>query len=131
MAKPGLEITDEILSQIETMAGNGLTEQQIYRFYGIGHNYWAKLKKQNKALRRAFHKGKSQTLLAVSGKLMEMIRRNDRTAIIFYLKTQGGWKEKTTINLQGDVKSKDLVLKIETVDPIEASKIYQRIMTGS
>ena len=131
MAKPGLDITEEIIKEVEIMAGNGLTQQQIYRYYGIGHNYWNKLKKENKELRRAFHKGKSKTILAVSGRLMDKIRCNDLGAIIFYLKTQAGWREKTTINVKGNVKSNDQVLKIETTDPIEASKIYQRIMTGS
>ena len=131
MAKPGLDITEEIIKEVEIMAGNGLTQQQIYRYYGIGHNYWNKLKKENKELRRAFHKGKSKTILAVSGRLMDKIMCNDLRAIIFYLKTQAGWREKTTINVKGNVKSNDQVLKIETTDPIEASKIYQRIMTGS
>jgi hypothetical protein len=131
MSKPGLDVTEEVLSQIETMAGNGLTEQQIYRFFGIGHSYWGRLKKKNKDLLRAFHKGKSRTILAVTGRLMDKIRCNDLSAIIFYLKTQAGWREKTTINVKSDVKSKNPVLKIDTTDPIEASKIYQRIMTGS
>lgn len=131
MARPGLDIDENILLEIEEMAGNGLTEQQIHRYYGVGHNYWNKLKKQNKQVRRAIWKGKSKTIKFVSGCLMDKIRCGDLVAMMFYLKTQAHWREKTTINLKGDVKSKNPVLKIETTDPIEASKIYQRIMTGS
>jgi hypothetical protein len=131
MSKPGLEITEQVIEEIKEMAGNGLTEQQIYRYYGIGHAYWNRLKKQNKELRRAFYQGKSQTIKYVSGCLMDRIRAGDTVCMMFYLKTQAGWREKTTVNIKGDVKSKNQVLKIEATDPIEASKIYQRIMTGS
>jgi hypothetical protein len=131
MSKPGLQITEEIIKQVGVMAGNGLTEKQIYRYYGISHGYWDKLKKENKELKRSFLKGKSKTIFAVTGRLMDKIRCNDLSAIIFYLKTQAGWREKTTINVKADVKSKNQDLKIETSDPIEASKIYQMFMTGS
>lgn len=131
MAKTGLIITPEIIAEIEEMSGNGLTEQQIHRYYGLGHTYWNKLKKLNKDVRRAVWKGKSSTIKFVAGCVMDRIRAGDLVAMMFYLKTQAHWREKTTINVKGDVKSKNPVLKIETTDPIEASKIYQRIMTGS
>ncbi len=131
MKQAALEITEQVIEEVKEMAGNGLTEQQIYRYFGIGHTHWSELKKKNRELRRAFYQGKSATIKFVAGCLMEKIRSGDLVAMMFYLKTQAHWREKATINIKGDVKSKHQVLKIETTDPIEASKIYQRIMTGS
>ena len=129
--KPCLEINDELLKEIEMLAGNGLTQQQISGYYGITTVTWYKLKRKHFTLDQSFKKGKSTTIAAVSGKLMQQIRLGNLTAIMFYLKTQAGWSEKNSLLLDSKVKSKKTLLKIETDDPIEAAKIYQQIMTGS
>jgi hypothetical protein len=64
---------------------------------------------------------------------MKLINDDNLGAIIFYLKTQAGWKEnKNPVeNDSDDIKSTERSYKIDTTDPVEASKIYQSIMTGS
>lgn len=62
---------------------------------------------------------------------MQLIRSGNLDAIKFYLKNKAGWSEKNSLSVDSSVKSKKTLLKIETDDQIEASKIYQQIMTGS
>ncbi len=129
--KPSLEITDEILDEIEKMAGNGLTQKQIAAFYHITPVTFIKMKKKDPRIMRVYKAGKSKAINEVSGILMEQIRSGNVPSIFFYLKTQAGWREKSTLKINSNIKSDNPVLKIETTDPIEASKIYQSIMTGS
>lgn len=129
--KISLVLNDEIIKEIEKLAGNGLTQKQIANYYGIGTTTWHKMKKKNAELNIACKKGKAATIAEVTGKLMQQIKMGNLTAIIFYLKTQAGWKEKNSLSIDSSVKSKKNLIKIETDDPIEASKIYQQIMTGS
>lgn len=129
--KPSLEITNELLIEIEELAGKGLTQKQISAYYGITPVTWHKMKKKHSEIRISYKKGKSKTIAFVTGKLMDKIRKGNSACIMFYLKTQAGWREKSSSGDDNNVKSKKTLLKIETDDPIEAAKIYQQIMTGS
>lgn len=129
--RPSLIITKEILEKIEKMSGLGLTQIQIASYYGISHMTWHKMKNKDERIDRAVKKGKSEIIEVVAGKLMQQINSGNLTAIIFYLKTQAGWREKNSLEVESKVKSKNQSYKIDTMDQIEASKIYQSIMTGS
>ena len=45
--------------------------------------------------REAFQEGKAKTIAMVAGSLVSRALAGDTTSMIFYLKTQGGWKETT------------------------------------
>src|SRR5690606_33501210 len=121
--RPSLVVTDEILDEIEEMAGKGLTQKQIASFYGISHMTWHKMKNADERIQESCKVGKSKTIDFVAGKLMQQIKIGNLPAIIFYLKTQAGWSEKTFFNVETKVKSKKVDYTITTKDPIEASKV--------
>ena len=129
--RPALIINNEVLDKIEEFSGLGMTQKQIAAYFGITYVTLNNLKKKNYKLDQAFKKGKSAAIAIVCGQLRQQINLGNITAIIFYLKTQAGWSEKNTLELQSDVKSKNVIYRIDTTDSIEASKIYQSIMTGS
>lgn len=129
--KRAIEVTEELLIEVERMAGQGLTQVQIAAFYGVTARCWDKTKNRDKRIREAMRKGKAKTIVEVSGILMEHIRSGSVPAAMFYLKTQARWSEKNSLTVKSNVKSTQPIYKIETNDPIEASKIYQSIMTGS
>jgi len=128
---PSFKVTPEVLKEVEVMAGNGLTQIQIAAYYGVTYATLNNAKIRDKSLDFAIKKGKSKSILFVTGKLMEKIKQGNLSAIIFYLKTQAGWNEKSTLELKDKIKSKKSDYKLDTMDAIEASKIYQSIMTGS
>lgn len=125
-------VTKDILKEVEMLAGRGLTQEQIHWYYGLKKDAWYAIVKKNPELRTSIRSGKAKTVSMVSGKLMELVKKGNLSAIIFYLKTQGRFSEKSSIRVTSDKKSKSFQeLRITTTDPIEASKIYQQIMAGS
>ena len=132
-AKPKLVMDDLKYQHIQNMAGLGLTIEQIAHYYGITPMTLYRMKRKDKEIDVRLRKGKSSAIVTVSGRLMKLINDDNLGAIIFYLKTQAGWKEnKNPVeNDSDDIKSSNQSYKIDTTDPVEASKIYQSIMTGS
>ena len=130
--KPSIEITPQILSEIEKLGGVGLSQKQIASYYGIHEVTFIKMKNRDERINIAYKKGKSKAITIVAGRLMEQIHQGNITAIIFYLKTQARWREKSSLTVDNNIKlkSKQTEYKIDTMDAIEASKIYQSIMTG-
>lgn len=120
-------VTDDILKEVEILSGRGLTQEQIYHYYSISRSCWYDNIQYHPELGDAVKRGKAKTVSMVSGRLMDQIRKGNLTAIIFYLKTQARWSEHST---DGD-KPPAQALTLTVTDPVEASKIYQLIMTGS
>ncbi len=130
-------ITPELLDEVKRLAGLGLTTQQIHNFFGMCADTWAKRIKAHPELLQAIQTGKALTTRKVTGKLMEAIEKGNLGAIIFYLKTQARWSETSTSSVeitQHEGRSNQPlftnVLTGAANDPVEASKIYQKIMMG-
>lgn len=122
------EITDEMLPKIEELAGLGFTQENIYNYFGMSCDTWYKRVKEKPEIAEAIKRGKAKTLANVTGKLMELVNQKNLGAIIFYLKTQHRWSE--NLNITTELKEKAPV-SLDTKDPAEASKIYQKIMSES
>jgi hypothetical protein len=128
--KPAIDITPEFIAEVEKLAGDCLNQKQIAAYFGVTSQTWINVKKKDIRIQIAYKKGRSQTILFVVSKLMEEIRANNVTAIIFFLKTQARWSEKNSLDGDFKIKFKKPDPKIDTTDPVEASKVYQSIMTG-
>lgn len=133
--KKRVEITDEVIKQVEFLSGRGLTEYQIAAYFGISDVTFQTYKNDNPKLMETLRKGKSKTISFVSGQLIEQIRRGSTSATIFYLKCQAGWKDPNAASNkknddESDESNEPKDLKTGTSDPNEASKIYQQIMLG-
>ena len=126
--KPAFNPTDEQIKEIEMLAGLGLTKYLLQGYFGVNKDTWLKAEKRNPELRRAFTRGQSKTIARVSGKLYDKIMAGDLKAIIFYLRTRGGWSEK--YSPESDCNIFEPVVNINATDPTEAAKIYQQIMKG-
>lgn len=88
--KPKIEID---LKQVEALAANGLTQQQIADSLGISVDTLYSRKRENKDFQEAIKRGKAKGIAIVTNKLMGKIKNGNTTAIIFFLKSQAGWKE--------------------------------------
>lgn len=95
----------------------GLTPYKIDKFY---KHYWSL--------------GNVEGLRLVKGKAMEMALSGlHPTMTIFYLKSQAKWYDRPDINAEKpSEKAGNLAQKVDTLkktkDPIEASRLYQKIM---
>ena len=90
ITKPKIHID---LKQVESLAANGLTDEQIALALGISRTTLASRKRESEQFVQAIKKGKAKGIAVVTNKLMESIKGGNITAMIFFLKTQAGWKE--------------------------------------
>ena len=83
------EPTDEEVAKIRLYAGLGSTQEHIATLIGKSVDTLTK----NDRTREALAAGKAETLAKVAGALVRKALNGDTASAIFYLKTQGGWKE--------------------------------------
>ena len=95
--KPKIEID---LSMVESLAAQGLTNQQIADSLGISERTLQNRKKDNAEFAEAIKKGKAKGIAVVTNALMKKIKSGNVTAMIFFLKTQGGWKENNQLEIE-------------------------------
>lgn len=94
--KPKIEID---LARVEALASNGLTQQQIADALGISERTLRDRKSNSAEFAEAIKRGKAKGIAFVTNKLMEKVKAGNVTAMIFFLKSQAGWKEKQEIDL--------------------------------
>ena len=90
ITKPKIQID---LNKVESLAANGLTQEQIAAALGISESTLHKRKQENTEFTAAIKRGKAKGIALVTNKLMESIKGGNMTGMIFFLKTQAGWKE--------------------------------------
>ena len=88
MARPEIEITDDKRKQVLTLAGIGLSHEQICEVLDISR---PTLRKHFKS---ELKRGKSIALSQALNALFANIKKGMAASIFFYLKTQHGWREK-------------------------------------
>ena len=90
ITKPKIQID---LKQVESLAANGLTQEQIAAALGISETTLHQRKRDSADFAAAIKRGKAKGIALVTNKLMESIKGGNMTGMIFFLKTQAGWKE--------------------------------------
>ena len=112
---------------VEEMASQGLTGEQIGRLLGatIGQiNYKRKMDPQ---FEEAIQRGRSRGVEKVASELMKNALNGNVAAQIFFLKTQGGWREKEReASVQQNVNVQAVFLAPERMNP----KDFQKMLAG-
>lgn len=83
----------DVVRQVESMAGLGLTLEQIALVLGVCEHTLFNHRKKSEVLNAAYKKGRAQGAMEVTKGLRAQILKGNMTAIIFYCKTQLGWRE--------------------------------------
>ena len=96
MGRPVKKPTDEQRKQIQTLAGFGLTQEQIARVMGIDRKTLAKHCGEDYA------RGKDVAMTQAVQALFHNIKKGKEASIFFYLKTQHGWRETPKTEQQGE-----------------------------
>lgn len=100
MARPEIDPTPEQRKQVLTLAGIGLSQEQICEVMELSR---PTLRKHFKA---ELKRGKSVALSQALNALFANIKKGKEASIFFYLKTQHGWREKPKEN-EGDTPNDD------------------------
>lgn len=98
--KPKIDID---LTKVEALAANGLTQQQIADSLGISERTLQNRKRDSAEFADAIKRGRNKGIAFVTNSLMNKIKSGNVTAMIFYLKTQAGWRETKELEVSGDV----------------------------
>jgi DNA-binding CsgD family transcriptional regulator len=101
--RPAKELSKEQLKELEELAVN-MTIEQIADYFGISERTFYELKNRDSAVSAAYQKGKAAGIKKATNLLWELMEERNITAIIFYLKTRGGWSEKQEIDLKTSEK---------------------------
>ncbi len=92
MARPIKSLTEEQLAEVETLAAV-LTTAQIADYFGIGRTTFFAILEWDESVVERYKKGKARAIGAIAQSLIQKARGGDTTSMIFYLKTQAGWRE--------------------------------------
>ena len=121
VGRPLLELTEDQRKELPTLAAI-LTTEQIADYFGIGRNTFFKMKKRDKSISVLYKKGKAKALFNVGANLVVQSKKGNTAASIFYLKTQGGWKEGDSGD-DGDSKPLKIVFGVrEAVKDIQITR---------
>ena len=115
MARPQKKLDEKQIAQVEALA-SVLTLEQIADYFGVARNTFTAICERQPEVLEHYKKGKTKAIANVAQNLIKQAQDGNTTAIIFYLKTQAGWRETTDIN--ANVKAEFTSLS-ELLDEIE------------
>lgn len=96
MGRPTKTLTDAQRAEVETLAAV-LNSEQIADYFGIGRRTFFSLMEREPEIAALYKKGKARAIGAVAQGLIQQARSGNLTAMIFFLKTQAGWRERSEI----------------------------------
>ena len=95
VGRPKFEITDEVLLNVENLMTKGLTKEQASGMLGVSLSTFMLHQSENSEFSDAIKRGKDKGIATITNALFNKAREGDNTAMIFYLKNQAGWQDKT------------------------------------
>jgi hypothetical protein len=103
-----IAVTAQDIRQVEVMAGLGMTLKHISLILDISTNTlnrWLALEE----VREAFDRGRAQGALAITKTAYSQAIDGNTTMLIFFLKTQLGWRDTTVIQVPEDSGAKIII----------------------
>ena len=90
--RPLVELTPDQIIELQALSAV-LTKAQVADYFGICENTLREIEKRQPEVSEAYKRGRVQQIARMGSNLIQMAKGGNVTANIFYLKTQGGWKE--------------------------------------
>jgi hypothetical protein len=90
--RPIIEFTGEEITQLEALAAV-LTKGQIADYFGISETTLRAVEERQPEVSDAYKKGRVRQCASMGSNLLQLAKKGNVAANIFYLKTQAGWKE--------------------------------------
>ncbi len=103
--RPRKELTIDQMAQVEALA-QYLSIEQLADYLKISRVTFYQIMKRNPEVSERYKKGRANAVAAISTTLIKKAMSGDVASMIFYLKTQAGWKEKQEIEIS-EKKSTD------------------------
>ena len=97
MPRQARVLSEEEIEQVEKLAAM-LTLEQLADFFGISQRTFNNIRERQPDVDAKYKKGRAKTIGKVAESLIQDALDGDTTSRIFFLKTQGGWRETTKID---------------------------------
>ena len=94
--------------QIELVSGLSavLTKGQLADYFGMCENTFREIEARQPEVNEAYKKGRASQIATIAQNLVGKALDGDTSSMMFYLKTQAGWKETSIIQSENkDVKT--------------------------
>ena len=102
------------MAQVEALA-SVLTLEQMSDYFGIARNTFKAVCERQPEVLEHYKKGKARAIGNVAKNLLTLANDGNLTAIIFYLKTQAGWREQEDTEI-GKVQAQPIQVVVDVVD---------------
>ena len=118
--RPRKNLSEEDIIQVESLA-SVLSSEQIADYFGICRATFYEIMKNNPEVSGRYKKGRAKAIGSVAKSLLTKAQSGDTPSMIFYLKTQAGWKETQVV----DHSSTDGSMTRHTVNFVESKNADQ------
>lgn len=111
--RPEITLTDEQRIQVEALAAY-LSQEQIADYFGIGKTTWFAILQRDPDISERYKRGKAKAVGAVAQNLIKKARDGDNACMMFYLKTQAGWRETSHVDhtsSDGSMSPKEVIIR--------------------
>ena len=96
--RPAIEFDQDQINLVEKLA-SVLTKAQLADYFEISENTFRAIEERQPEVSAAYKKGKSKAIASMGANLFSQGMNGNTSAAIFYMKTQGGWKEQDTTTI--------------------------------
>lgn len=86
------QLTEEQKIQVEALAAL-LSQDQIADYFGIVRNTFTAMMERDPDILERYKRGKAKAIGSVAKGLLQKAQAGDTACMMFYLKTQAGWRE--------------------------------------
>lgn len=118
------------LAKVEALASRGLTYEQIAISLGMDSStLWRKRQKSQK-LQDAIKRGKEKGITLIANRLFEEASKGNIAAMIFFLKAQGGWKEKQIVEQKISVDEKEAAKQLSNEELMKIAGLDEGLEDG-
>ena len=97
--KPRVTFDNNQIDQVEKLSAM-LSKSQLSDYFGISENTFRAIENRQPEVSEAYKKGKSKAIATVAASLLKQAQKGNMTAAIFYLKTQGQYKEDQVVEME-------------------------------
>lgn len=120
--RPEIVLTEEQIAKVETLAGV-LRIEQIADYFRIAHSTFYEIMKRDPRVFENYKRGKAAVIEGVASNLVAKCNAGDVPSMIFYLKTQGRWKEnhdqptvEVNVNTMSESQKQQRLLDVKLYD---------------
>ena len=91
-----IELTNEQRAEVETLAAV-LSQDLIAEYFGISRSTFAAMMLRDNDILTRYKKGKAKAIASIANTLIQKAKGGDAACMMFYLKTQAGWRERDPV----------------------------------